>query len=199
MIDARLKLLERNSKEYAIASSPLSPDETVILCTDASLYEQSFKISELFSLPLEPIFDGMASKYVQLLNGLYNRRRIDDETMLGLLAQSSVVDMDPEMMISPKLKLPIDENNFSVDLFDIFYENTASNIECDYICYSSLSICDRMWYLIMYYLYRYQRQPHISTDYFKTVAEKLLSNGIMIPVSLMKIYQVCLYFFIDFQ
>ncbi|XP_027200676.2 nuclear pore complex protein Nup160 [Dermatophagoides pteronyssinus] len=189
LIDARLKLLERNSKEYAIASSPLSPDETVILCTDASLYEQSFKISELFSLPLEPIFDGMASKYVQLLNGLYNRRRIDDETMLGLLAQSSVVDMDPEMMISPKLKLPIDENNFSVDLFDIFYENTASNIECDYICYSSLSICDRMWYLIMYYLYRYQRQPHISTDYFKTVAEKLLSNGIMIPVSLMKIYQ----------
>ncbi|OTF76913.1 nuclear pore complex protein Nup160-like protein [Euroglyphus maynei] len=188
LIDARLKLLERNPKEYAIASSLLSPDETVILCTNASLYEQSFKISELFSLPLEPIFDGMASKYVQLLHGNYNRRRIDDETMLALLAQSSI-DIDSDV-VSPKLKLPIDEDNFTIELFDVFYENTASNTECDFICYSSLSICDRMCYLIMYYLYRYERQPRISSNYFKTVAEKLLSNGVMIPISMMKIYQV---------
>ncbi|XP_046908573.2 LOW QUALITY PROTEIN: nuclear pore complex protein Nup160 [Dermatophagoides farinae] len=187
LIGARLKLLEQNPKEYAIASSPLSPDETVILCTNASFYEQSFKISELFSLPFEPIFNGMGSKYIQLLHGTYNRRRIDDETMLALLAQSSI-DIDPDM-VEPKLKLPIDEDNFTVELLDVFYENTASNTECDFICYSSLSICDRMWHLIMYYLYRYERQPRVSSNYFKTVAEKLLSNGVMIPVSLMKIYQ----------
>lgn len=188
LINARLKLLERNAKEYAIAATPLCPDEIVILLVSASLYEQAFKISELFNLNLEPIFEGMTSKFVQLLHGSYNRRRIDSE-MFALIGESNLEDQSLHPFDSSKQKL-VDDDNFTVELLDVFYENTSSKADWDFICYSSLSICDRMWYMIMYYLRIYQRYPTVSTKYFKTVTEKLLSNGIMIPISLIKIYKV---------
>lgn len=189
LINARIKLLERNAKEYAIAATPLCPDEIVILLVSASLYEQAFKISELFDLRLEPIFDGMTSKFVQLLHGSYNRKRIDSE-MFALIGESNLEDQSLHQFDSSKQKLLVDDDNFTVELLDVFYENTSSKTDWDFICYSSLSICDRMWYMIMYYLRIYQRHPTISTKYFKTVTEKLLSNGIMIPISLIKIYKV---------
>ncbi|KAF7495733.1 Nuclear pore complex protein [Sarcoptes scabiei] len=190
LIKARLRLLERNSKEFAIAATPLSAEETIILCISASLYEQSFKIAELFDLSFEPIFDGMTSKFIQLLNTVFTRRRIDDETMINILTENSLLDGDALFSEEPdKNKLGNEETNSTVELFDIFYKNTATKSDCSFVCYSSSSICDRMWHLILYYLRCYEKNPKVSTRYCKTVAVKILSNGIMLPISLIKIYQ----------
>lgn len=190
MVNARLRLLQRNPKEYAIASTILSPEETVILCIGASLYNNAFRISTLCNLKLEPIFDGMASKYIQLLNGAFNRRRIDDD-MLAALLSNEMGGLDPfSQFANDPLGSPSQMQSFNIDLLDIFLENGSNTGKCSFIGYSSLSICDRMWHLILHYLERYEDNPQVSSHLMKTVAEKLLSNGITLPTSLLKVYQV---------
>lgn len=184
LVSARIKLLQRNSKEYAIAATNLTPDETVVLCITACFYEQAFRISSLFNLDtFEAIFSGMASKYVQLMHKARNHRRIDDELLLSMVEGE---------MVSPEkglFKSQMNDVNCSLDLFDIFYENGSNTEKGAFISYSSLSICDRMWHLIMNYLSIYETKPKSSSNLMRQVAEKLLSSGIMIPTSLLKIYQ----------
>lgn len=197
LVNARVRLLQRDPKEYTIASTLLTPDETVALCIDACLYEQAFRISILFKLPLEPIFSGMTSKYVHLLNNTNNRRRIDDEMLLSLFNSiGENRDIEPLSMAAHHSLASLSGNanliqSFPIDLLDIFYENGSNTSKSAFISYSSLSICDRMWHLIMYYLTKHEINPQKSSHLMKQVAEKLLSNNIMLPTSLVKIYKVC--------
>lgn len=191
LVNARLRLLQRDPKEYAIASTILSPDETVTLCIDACLYEQALRVSKLFNLSLEPIFNGMTSKYVYMLNGAYTRRRVDDEMLLSLFGPSgdngAIDQFSADPLASPSSNLM---QSYPIDLLDIFYENGSNASKSAFISYSSLSICDRMWHLIMHYLARYETSPQKSSHLMKEVAEKLLSNNIMLPASLVTIYKV---------
>lgn len=189
LVSARLRLLQRDPKEFAIASTILTPEETAILCIEACLYEQAFRISTLYKLSLEPIFDGMTSKYVQLLHHAHNRRRIDDEMLLSLFGTLSDPETGHHQMKQQTSEVNGMMQSFPIDLLDIFYENGSNAAKSSFISYSSLSICDRMWHLIMHNLARYETQPQKSSHLMRRVAEKLLANGIMLPTSLLKIYQ----------
>lgn len=182
---------------------------------DACLYEAALRLSTLFRLPLEPVFGGMASKYVQLLHGAYNHRRIDDDMVLALFEGAEMGGggaggqgygsasaygsnaIDP--LASPSLlQLPTTAtaattttiNSVNIDLLDIFYENGSNVAKSSFISYSTLSVCDRMWHLVMHYLERYETAPASSSRLMRKVAEVLLSNGVMLPASLSKVYQV---------
>lgn len=202
LVNARLRLLARNPKEYAIASTLLSPEETVTFCVDACLYDAAFRISTLFDLPLEPVFNGMASKYVQLLHGAHNHRRIDDEMVLALFEGEMGAGGNAaagrsfgfDAMASPSGSQQMATTSVNIDLLDIFYENGSNVAKSSFISYSTLSICDRMWHLILHYLERYETQPQCSSHRMKKVAEVLLSNGVALPASLTKAYQVGYFF-----
>ncbi len=178
---------------------------------DACLYEAALRLSTLFRLPLEPVFGGMASKYVQLLHGAYNHRRIDDDMVLALFegaemgggggaggqgygSASAYGSNAVDPLTSPSLQQPPTSattiNSVNVDLLDIFYENGSNVAKSSFISYSTLSVCDRMWHLVMHYLERYETAPASSSRLMRKVAEVLLSNGVMLPASLSKVYQV---------
>lgn len=194
----------RNPKEYAIASTLLSPEETVTFCVDACLYDAAFRISTLFGLPLEPVFNGMASKYVQLLHGAHNHRRIDDEMVLALFegemgaggGNAGRTGCGPfssgfdALAASPSGSQQMATTSVNIDLLDIFYENGSNVAKSSFISYSTLSVCDRMWHLILHYLEKYETRPQCSSHLMKKVAEVLLSNGVALPASLTKVYQV---------
>ena len=175
---------------------------------DACLYEAALRLSTLFRLPLEPVFGGMASKYVQLLHGAYNHRRIDDDMVLALFEGaemgggygsasaygSNAIDplASPSLLQQPPATAATTAtiNSVNVDLLDIFYENGSNVAKSSFISYSTLSVCDRMWHLVMHYLERYETAPASSSRLMRKVAEVLLSNGVMLPASLSKVYQV---------
>jgi len=63
----RLRLLIKDAKLNSIANGPLSPEEIVTLLISNSLYDLAFKISSMNDLSFKPIFEGLVSKYVRLI------------------------------------------------------------------------------------------------------------------------------------
>ncbi len=67
LVKARLRLLQKDEKTYAIANTHLGPTETVTLLISANLYDLAFSLSSLLKLKFEPIFEGIVSKYIYLI------------------------------------------------------------------------------------------------------------------------------------
>ena len=169
LISSRYDLLKLDFKEYSVAASILTPEETMTLCVSASLYRNAFRIAECFKLSVEAIFDGMSSKYVHILDGTCDVPSGKNENI------SSVVDYMR------------DRNNNSLQLICEQFNDEIANGFTNHS--SKLQPSNQMWALIMYYLKREEKYPKKSSKLMKIVSEKLLSNGIALPGDLLSVYK----------
>jgi len=148
LVKARLRLLQKDEKNYAIANTLLDATETVTLLISANLYDLAFNLSSLLKLNYEPIFEGIVSKYIYLV-------------------QSG--------------------NSYEiVDVYDCFVDNDTASL--GFINSADLTPVEKMWHLISAYIDKYEISG--QTLLKRCVAEKLLSNGIIIPTCLKLKYQV---------
>lgn len=166
LINTRYKLLEKSSDLNAIASCPLTPDIAVTLLIGNLMFDSAFRLSILLKLPLEPIFEGLVSKYIYLT------------------------------------ELPLSKSNLEANLMEInecFIENDTASLS--YIANAEMTVIEKMLSLILEYIKKYEA-PNQSKLH-RCVAEKLLSEGILLPSPLKLSYQVCILsslditFFID--
>lgn len=67
LVKARLRLLQKDEKAYEIANSLLGPTETVTVLISASLFDLAFNLCSLLKINYEPIFEGIVSKYIYLV------------------------------------------------------------------------------------------------------------------------------------
>ena len=66
LVNVRFKLLEKSPELNAIASTPLTSDIAVTLLIGNLMFDSAFHLSCLLKLPLEPVFEGLVSKYIYL-------------------------------------------------------------------------------------------------------------------------------------
>ena len=59
--------LQKDQKQYEIANSLLGPPETVAVLISASLFDLAFNLCSLLKMNYEPIFEGIVSKYIFLV------------------------------------------------------------------------------------------------------------------------------------
>jgi nuclear pore complex protein Nup160 len=64
---ARLKLLIKDSKVNSIANGILSASEVVSLLITNNLFDYAFKICQSHKLSVKPVFEGLVSRYVRLV------------------------------------------------------------------------------------------------------------------------------------
>ena len=67
LVKARLRLLQKDEKTYSIANTFLDANETVTLLISASLFDLAFSLCSLLKMKFEPIFEGIVSKYIYLV------------------------------------------------------------------------------------------------------------------------------------
>ena len=75
---ARLKLLLKSPKLNEIASCLLSPSEVLALLVSNGLFDCAFQLSTVAGLQLQPIFEGLVSRYVRFVQlPLFDMRNED--------------------------------------------------------------------------------------------------------------------------
>ena len=67
LVKARLRLLQKDEKTFAIANTFLDSTETLTLLISASLFDLAFNLCSLLKMKFEPIFEGIVSKYIYLV------------------------------------------------------------------------------------------------------------------------------------
>ncbi|CAG2171144.1 unnamed protein product, partial [Oppiella nova] len=100
LVRARYRLLQKDEKTYAIANTPLDATETVTLLISASLFDLAFDLCSLLKLKFEPIFEGIVSKYIYLVQSGNSYEIVDvydcfvdnDTPSLGFI---NAADMSP--------------------------------------------------------------------------------------------------------
>ena len=75
---ARLKLLNKDSKINSIANGVLTAAEIVSLLITNNFYDCAFKISQMHNLSVKPVFEGLVSKYVRLVQMPLLEREVNE-------------------------------------------------------------------------------------------------------------------------
>jgi len=165
---ARLRLLEKDKTAYAIALSPLKPEETIAQLVAASMFSTAMDLALLFKAPMEPIMEGLAAKYIFTL-------------------RLSTVDIAMHQDLERGLSDVFTSSYSCIDTY-----NYISNASCSLVD-KLWRLID--FYLVTYdgVSHRYSNRSFIgtfpcSTVLMRTVAAKLLSSGYDIPASLKRMY-----------
>ncbi|XP_054162696.1 nuclear pore complex protein Nup160-like [Oppia nitens] len=102
LIKSRLRLLQKDEKTYAIANTSLTASQTVRLLIEGSLYDIAFNLCQLLKLNYEPIFEGIVSKYIYLVQSgntievvdVYDCFVDNDTPSLGFIACALMTPVD---------------------------------------------------------------------------------------------------------
>ncbi|CAG2120407.1 unnamed protein product, partial [Medioppia subpectinata] len=102
LVKARLRLLQKDEKTFAIANTPLDATETITLLISASLFDLAFNLCSLLKLKYEPIFEGIVSKYIYLVQSGNSYEIVDvydcfvdnDTPSLGFINAADMAPVD---------------------------------------------------------------------------------------------------------
>ncbi|GAB6031618.1 hypothetical protein CHUAL_009380 [Chamberlinius hualienensis] len=70
LVLARLKLIKREPDPALAVGSPFTAEDTVILLSKACLFDAAIRVCKLFKLPMQPIFESLATKCIHLMKSV---------------------------------------------------------------------------------------------------------------------------------
>lgn len=165
---ARLKLLEKDQTGNAIALSPLTPDEIVGQLVASGMFSIAMDLSLLFGTAMEPILEGLASKYV-------------------LIMRLSTVDISVHQDIERGLTDNFTSSYSTIDTYNYVANSTSPLADRLWRLIHH--------YLVTYdgvsHTYRtpgFVESFASSTVLMRVVATKLLAAGHSVPASLRRLY-----------
>lgn len=164
---ARSKLLDKDPTGNAIALSPLTAEETISHMARSNMFSAALDLAVLMKVPMEPILEGLAAKYIILLGRTKNIDLYSDlEKELSDIFTHSYSSIETYNYIENSTSSIIEKIWRLIDYYLIKYDGISHTYSTDQFA-STFSG---------------------STVLMKVVASKILAAGHDVPASLKRMY-----------
>lgn len=165
---ARQKLLEHDQAANSIALSPLKPEEIINQLVSSSMYSTALDIALLFKCQIDPILEGLTSRYIYAMN-------------------PKTVDIIVEQDVDRCLQDVLTDGYRNIDTYNYIANSSSAYVE------KIWRLIDHYLNTFDGISHRYSNDAFADTFSRTTVlmivvARKLLSSGHSVPASLRRMY-----------